>query len=87
MEERENGRESGGLENEREETEKREGERNPRAGKGTSLGVRALARQHTRAGKKFDYLSGRCRRQSGGSRMLAPGEWKDIVILRRHSSR
>lgn len=27
----------------------REGERNPRAGKGTSLGVRALARQHTRA--------------------------------------
>lgn len=49
MEERENGRGSGGLENEREETEKREGERNSRAGKGTSLGVRALARQHTRA--------------------------------------
>jgi len=36
--------------------------------------------------KKFDYLSGRCRRQSCGSQMLlARGELKDIVIPRRHT--
>lgn len=59
-----------------------------RAEKGMrSVVVRVLARQHIRAsGKKFDYLSGRCRRQSGGSQMLlARGELKDIVIPRRHT--
>jgi len=58
-----------------------------------SLIVRALARQHIRAHKKFDYphkkfdyLSGRCGRQSCGSQMLlAWGEPKDIVIPRRHT--
>lgn len=52
-----------------------------------SLIVRALARQHIHAlSKKFDYLSGRCRRQSGGSQMLlARGELKDIVIPCRHT--
>lgn len=63
---------------------KREGKSRESAGEGT----RSLARAFVQPGKKFDYLSGRCRRQSGGSRMLLPwGEWKDIVIPRhRHSS-
>lgn len=86
---RKRGREKEGRgEGKRQKERRAKDERKSRkAGKGMRiLVVCALARQHIHAfSKKFDYLSGRCRRQSGGSQMLlARGELKDIVIPCRH---
>lgn len=75
------GHRKGGREKQREKDTKEKGQKerrtkgtkgNPgKAEKGMRSLVVALARQHIHAfSKKFDYLSGRCRRQSGGSQML-----------------